>query len=424
MPCLWATARMDSDTELLPGTAKKLIGALLHPLNRPVTENGVVVRGHGVLQPRISVDLAGAGATDFSRVFAGPGGVDPYGGACGELYMDLFARGGFAGKGILDVDALLACCGGRFPENRVLSHDALEGAYLRGGFLGEAEVTDGFPGKPLSYFRRLHRWTRGDWQNLPWMFRRGRDLSDIDRFKLFDSLRRSLVAPATFGAVFAGFFLPSGGMMNGWAGYQAICCRLLGRAGLYQAGGAFGFRDQLQDAVNVLLLDPGYARNQILAACRHQYTEGDVMHWWHAHPAGDKGVRTRCSDDLVWLVWALCEYTEKTGDLALCGAEMAYAVSPPLAEEERDRYETPAPSDFTEPVLAHDVCAVVRSGPLLDRRAAHRQSLAHPRRHPGVPDGGRVLRADYGDPPFRPGPPAPSAGKTVREPRRGSGCGE
>ena len=203
---------MDSDTELLPGTAKKLIGALLHPLNRPVTENGVVVRGHGVLQPRISVDLAGAGATDFSRVFAGPGGVDPYGGACGELYMDLFARGGFAGKGILDVDALLACCGGRFPENRVLSHDALEGAYLRGGFLGEAEVTDGFPGKPLSYFRRLHRWTRGDWQNLPWLFRRGRDLSDIDRFKLFDSLRRSLVAPATFGAVFAGFFLPSGGM--------------------------------------------------------------------------------------------------------------------------------------------------------------------------------------------------------------------
>lgn len=203
---------LDSDTELLPGTARKLIGGMLHPLNAPVVSNGVVVRGHGVIHPRISVELESAGATDFSRVYAGQGGIDPYGGLCGELYMDLFGRGGFAGKGIMDVDALIACCGDRFPDNLILSHDALEGAYLRGGYMSDCEATDGFPGKPLSFFRRLHRWTRGDWQNLAWILWRGRDLSDVDRFKLFDSLRRSLVPPMTFAAIFAGFFMPVGGL--------------------------------------------------------------------------------------------------------------------------------------------------------------------------------------------------------------------
>lgn len=203
---------LDSDTELLPGSARKLIGAMLHPLNHPVVENGVVISGHGIIHPRISVELRSAGATDFSRVYAGQGGIDPYGGLSGELYMDLFGRGGFAGKGILSVEALSACCAQRFPDNHILSHDALEGAYLRGGYMSDCEVTDSYPGKPLSYFRRLHRWTRGDWQNLPWLSGRGRDLSDIDRFKLFDSLRRSLVPPMTFSAVFAGFFMPMGGL--------------------------------------------------------------------------------------------------------------------------------------------------------------------------------------------------------------------
>jgi cyclic beta-1,2-glucan synthetase len=204
---------LDSDTELLPGAAGELIGAMLHPLNRPVTdgERGVVISGHGVIHPRVSTELESAARTDFSRVFAGQGGTDPYGSLCGELYMDLFGRGGFAGKGIIDADALLKCCGD-LPDNTVLSHDALEGAFLRGGYMGDCELTDGFPSRPLAYFRRMHRWTRGDWQNLPWIFARGRALSDIDRWKLFDSLRRSLVAPLTFAAIFAGFFIKTGGL--------------------------------------------------------------------------------------------------------------------------------------------------------------------------------------------------------------------
>ena len=129
--------------------------------------------------------------------------------------------------------------------------------------------------------------------------------------------------------------------MSRWAVYQCLACRLEGRSSLYQSGGALGFRDQLQDSVNLMLIDPAYAREQILLCCRHQYLEGDVMHWWHSHPQGDKGVRTRCSDDLLWLVWALCEYTDATGDYALCNEETPYLASSPLASHEWDRYETP-----------------------------------------------------------------------------------
>ena len=119
------------------------------------------------------------------------------------------SQGGFSGKGILDVRALLACCGGdALPEQRILSHDALEGAYLHGGFLGDVELTDTFPAAPLAWGARAHRWIRGDWQNAPWIFsRRARVLHPIDRFRLADSLRRSLVAPATWAAVFLGCVL-------------------------------------------------------------------------------------------------------------------------------------------------------------------------------------------------------------------------
>ena len=202
---------LDADTRLTPGAARALVGAMLHPLNRPVVDaqRGVVTHGYGLLHPCMATELQSARASDWARVFAGPGGSDPYGGVCGELYMDCFDRGGFSGKGILDVRALLACCGGNaLPEQRILSHDALEGAYLHGGFLGDVELTDTFPAAPLAWGARAHRWIRGDWQNAPWIFsRRARALHPIDRFRLADSLRRSLVAPATWAAIFLGCVL-------------------------------------------------------------------------------------------------------------------------------------------------------------------------------------------------------------------------
>ena len=212
---------LDADTVLTPGAARMLIAAMLHPLCRPRLdrERRLVTAGYGLLHPRIATDLSDATATDFARIFAGPGGTDAYGGVCGELFQDRYDCGGFAGKGILDIDALLLCASD-LPENRILSHDAIEGALLRGGYLADVELVDGFPAKPLSFYARLERWTRGDWQNLPWLFHPG--LRPMDRFRLFDSLRRSLIAPGVFLAVAAGLLCCSPGLRL--AALAALVC--------------------------------------------------------------------------------------------------------------------------------------------------------------------------------------------------------
>ena len=201
---------LDEDTRLTPGSARKLIGAMLHPLNRPIIDSRrVVCRGYGLIHPRISTELSSGNKSSFSGLFSGEGSSDPYGSAAGELYMDMFDNGSFFGKGILDMSAYLQCLDGRIPENQVLSHDALEGAFLHGGFLGSVELTDGFPADTAAYFRRLHRWTRGDWQNLPWLFGAGRGLPPLYRFRLFDSLCRSLIPPACLLSMICAFLSPT-----------------------------------------------------------------------------------------------------------------------------------------------------------------------------------------------------------------------
>ena len=147
-------------------------------------------------------------------------------------------------------------------------------------------------------------------------------------------------------------------LMNGWCAYQVTACRVMGRCSLYQSGGAFGFRDQLQDTVNLIGLSPSPARTQILRSCTRQYAEGDVQHWWHELDGVSRGVRTRCSDDLLWLPWAVCEYVEKTGDPGICAEQLPYLASPVLNASEHDRYETPAVSDVRENVLHHCVRAL------------------------------------------------------------------
>ena len=217
---------LDADTRIFPGSIGQLIGAALHPLNRPQPgPNGLPVSGHAVIHPRIETELSSASSTDFALIFAGPGGSDPYGGVSSELYMDAFGSGGFAGKGILDA-AMLLRCGEKLPTGLVLSHDALEGAYLRGAYMSDAAFSDAFPAKPLAYFKRLHRWVRGDWQNAPWIFKR--ELAIMDRFRLLDSLRRSLVAPLTLAALLAGLCGEGPGLrLAGWAALLTLLQDLL-----------------------------------------------------------------------------------------------------------------------------------------------------------------------------------------------------
>ena len=206
---------LDSDTRLTVGSAAELVGTMLHPLNRPLydSERRIVREGHAILQPRISVDLEAASKSFFSRATAGLGGTDPYGSTVSDLYQDLYDEGIFTGKGIFDLEMFSQCLDNRFPENRILSHDLLEGCYLRAGLLSDVELTDGFPYKVSSYFSRLHRWIRGDWQLLPWLFKKvpaengkmeENPLSPLSRWKIFDNLRRSLVPVLTFAAILWG----------------------------------------------------------------------------------------------------------------------------------------------------------------------------------------------------------------------------
>ncbi|MGE4483528.1 MAG: glucoamylase family protein [Oscillospiraceae bacterium] len=209
---------LDGDTRLTPSSAVELIGAALHPLNVPVIDEKrkIVKEGSGIFQPRIAVELEAATRSDFTKIFAGQGGIDPYGCAASDVYQDIFERGSFTGKGVINIEAYDICLEGRFPENTVLSHDLPEGAYLHCAYVGDVELTDGYPYKVLSYYERMHRWTRGDWQNIRFLARYVKNaegkkekntLSEIDKWKVFDNLRRSLVPIFTFAALLTGMLL-------------------------------------------------------------------------------------------------------------------------------------------------------------------------------------------------------------------------
>ncbi|MDD6309265.1 MAG: glucoamylase family protein [Clostridia bacterium] len=190
---------LDDDTLLPPGAAVRMVGTALHPLNKPTIENGIVTSGYGIIEPRVSVRLESAGKTFFSRIFAGQGGIDTYHSAVSEFYMDVFGETVFTGKGLYNVDTFSACMS--IPPDTVLSHDLLEGSYVRCALASDVQVFDGFPGRFLAFSLRQHRWTRGDWQLLPWLSNHIRNengqkiknpLTLLSKWKIFDNLRRSI----------------------------------------------------------------------------------------------------------------------------------------------------------------------------------------------------------------------------------------
>ncbi|AXC50722.1 protein ndvB [Paracoccus suum] len=199
---------LDSDTRLPRQTVAQLVGKLAHPVNRPQIDPGrrAVARGHAILQPRISASLTtGAEASVFQRVFSVSRGLDPYVFAVSDLYQDLLGEGSFTGKGIYDLDMFETVTEGRFPENTVLSHDLIEGSLARAALVSDVEMVEEFPIRYQVERSRQHRWTRGDWQLLPFIVRRGNGLNGTARFKMLDNLRRSLTAPGWLVASVAGW---------------------------------------------------------------------------------------------------------------------------------------------------------------------------------------------------------------------------
>ncbi|MGH7475834.1 MAG: GH36-type glycosyl hydrolase domain-containing protein [Longimicrobiales bacterium] len=206
---------LDADTVLPPDAAALLVGTIAHPLNHAVYDasRGYVVRGYGIIQPRVSVALPSAFRSRFAVIHSGHPGVDPYTTAVSDVYQDLFGEGSFTGKGIYDVDAFGRATRGRFPTDTLLSHDLIEGNYARAGLATDIEVYDDYPTRYLTYTRRLHRWIRGDWQLLDWLTPHvpGPDgpepnrLSILSRWKILDNLRRSVVEIAQLLFLVAGW---------------------------------------------------------------------------------------------------------------------------------------------------------------------------------------------------------------------------
>lgn len=217
---------LDSDTRMPRGTACGLVGTMAHPLNQPRFDDYVrrVVDGYGIVQPRITHSLLpDRERSFFQSLFSGPCGIDPYASAVSDVYQDLFDEGSFTGKGIYDVDAFQVALEGKVPENALLSHDLFEGIFARTALASDIELFEEYPSHYEVSAARQHRWVRGDWQLLPWIFGCPRAVSGdrqrvlipaLGRWKMLDNLRRSLSAPAAFIALLAACLLP---LASPWA---------------------------------------------------------------------------------------------------------------------------------------------------------------------------------------------------------------
>ncbi|MFP5406790.1 MAG: glycosyltransferase family 2 protein, partial [Gammaproteobacteria bacterium] len=200
---------LDADTQLPPQSASRLVATLAHPLNRPRYDRKRhrVVEGYGVLQPRVSVGASRESASALARLHSDEIALDPYTRVVSDVYQDLYAEASFVGKGIYDVDAFLLATGARFPDNLILSHDLLEGSYARTGLASDVELFEHHPDRYSTEMRRRHRWTRGDWQLLPFVVAPGSGLNLLGRFKMLDNLRRSLVPAALLVLLLNGWLL-------------------------------------------------------------------------------------------------------------------------------------------------------------------------------------------------------------------------
>lgn len=227
LPLVRYVITLDTDTELPRDAARQFIATMAHPLNRALYDESRqrVCEGYGILQPRIAVSLPDAEASRYALLCGGETGIDPYTRTVSDVYQDVFGEGSFIGKGIYDVDAFERALDKRMPENRILSHDLLEGCYARAGLLSDAQLYEKYPSRYNDDIQRRHRWIRGDWQIASWLLprvpgvrdgatgkivRHRNPLSALSRWKVFDNLRRSVVPLALAALLLTGWIaLPS-----------------------------------------------------------------------------------------------------------------------------------------------------------------------------------------------------------------------
>ncbi len=183
---------VDEDTTLSLNSAKELVAIISHPLNKPILskDGRRVISGYGLIQPAVGLDIESANRSIFSKVFGGFGGLDIYTNAISNLYQDVFKEAIFTGKGIYDIELFEQLLGDTMPENLILSHDLLEGSYMRTGLASDVEVQDGFPHNFIAYMKRNHRWYRGDMQIIRWLFSPNSPLNLLSKWKILDNLRR------------------------------------------------------------------------------------------------------------------------------------------------------------------------------------------------------------------------------------------
>ena len=207
---------LDSDTKLPRDSVHRMVGAMAHPLNRAILDpqRRIVTQGYGLMQPRVGIAVHSVARSRLAAIYSGQTGFDIYTRAISDVYQDLYGEGIFTGKGLYEIQILHEVLDRRFPQNSLLSHDLIEGAYARVGLLTDVEVMDDYPSHYSAQNRRKHRWVRGDWQILRWLLGRvpndsgqlvQNPTSNISRWKIFDNLRRSLVEPATFLLLVAGW---------------------------------------------------------------------------------------------------------------------------------------------------------------------------------------------------------------------------
>lgn len=209
---------LDTDTQLPRDAARQFVAAITHPLNRAVYSESQkrIIKGYGILQPRLAIGMQGITWSRYTRMCSSEPGIDPYTRTVSDVYQDLFGEGSYTGKGIYDVDAFEKALNGGLPENRILSHDLLEGCYARSGLISDVQLYEDYPSRYAVDVKRRHRWIRGDWQIAQWILPivpgfSGRmhknPMSMLSRWKVFDNLRRSLTAAGLTLLLLLGFTL-------------------------------------------------------------------------------------------------------------------------------------------------------------------------------------------------------------------------